>query len=57
MKYSFRDKLWETMAKDFPKGLEMPIQLNIYDGKEGEEILVGVYKLENNLLSDLLEDK
>lgn len=57
MKYSFRDNTWETLAKNFPKGFKIPKELHIYDGKKGEEVLVAVYKLEKNLLSDLLEDK
>lgn len=45
MKLTLGDEYRETMAIDAPKDF-LPTKLNVYKGKEGEETLVGVYKLE-----------
>lgn len=45
MKLTLSDEYRETMAIDAPNDF-IPTKLNIYKGKEGEETLVGVYKLE-----------
>ena len=45
MKLTLSDEYRETTAIDAPSDF-LPTMLNIYRGKEGEETLVGVYKLE-----------